>query len=108
MPQMRAVMSGTSCKKRPRKKPSKKRGGSYISTRISFTDPSSTPIYKAPSPPTRAIAGTWMVSGMGLLFAQYQAGGLFESRSRPADSAQEPHRLPGEALVGFQHGYESS
>jgi len=39
MPQMRAVMSGTSVKRRPRRNASKKRGGSKIRNSASVTRP---------------------------------------------------------------------
>jgi len=54
MPQMRAVMSGTSRKSRPRRKASKNRGGSKISRPTFSTAPSRIFTVIAPSPSTRA------------------------------------------------------
>ena len=54
IPQMRAVMSGASMNERPRRKASKKRGGSKIrSSTCSTVSPSSLTVI-APSPSTRA------------------------------------------------------
>src|SRR5208282_561180 len=61
MPQMRAVISGASLNLRPRRKASKKRGGSKMLSFTSVTRWSRTRTNKPPSPSTRARTSTLMV-----------------------------------------------
>ena len=65
MPQMRAVMSGTSAIGRPRKSASKNRGASKMRSCTSSTRPSRRWMVSAPSPSTRAMAATRMVRVLG-------------------------------------------
>src|SRR5208283_321227 len=61
MPQMRAVISGASLNLRPRRKASKKRGGSKMLSFTSMTRWSRIRTNKPPSPSTRARKSTLMV-----------------------------------------------
>src|SRR5271157_5938174 len=61
MPQMRAVISGASLNLRPRRKASKKRGGSKMLSFTSMTRWSRIRTNKPPSPSTRARRSTLMV-----------------------------------------------
>src|SRR5512132_1731582 len=101
---MRAVMSGASRKERPRRKASKKRGGSYIRSSTSSTEPSRITTRIAPSPSTRArksvlIVRRPFVLAMGLALLTEGLGGRVISPERSEEVAvggAEALHPPGE------------
>src|SRR5208283_2715216 len=77
MPQMRAVIAGASLNLRPRRKASKKRGGSKMLSFTSVTRWSRTRTNRPPSPSTRARQSTLMVlafMGFALFPERFRVG----------------------------------
>src|SRR5512143_2828118 len=87
MPQMRAVRSGASVKWRPRRKASKKRGGSKTFSAAAVTRPFRIFTESPASPSTRARASTVIVLGgralMGLARFPERLGGRVEGPVDP-------------------------
>src|SRR5512134_3781248 len=101
MPQMRAVMSGASRYERPRRKASKKRGGSKMLSSTCFASPPSRRMVRAPSPSTRVMYPTWRVRDSVISLAL-----LAEGRGRRVVGAQGPHDVPPRHAHAGEHARE--
>src|SRR5512137_529575 len=108
MPQMRAVMSGASVNRRPRRNASNRRGGSKMRNFTSAIRPLRTCTSSPPSPSTRASIGTLMFrvlrSLMGLArVALVLFAGLAEGLGPAGEAAEEAHQLVVTVAVALEH-----